>query len=987
MMCSAHRLFGILVLFLAIAPDARAQTIAGTVKDTTGAVMPGVTVEASSPALIEKVRTVVSDGSGQYKIVDLRPGTYVVTFTLQGFSTVVRQGIELTTDFTANVGAELRVGAVEETVTVTGASPLVDVQSVSTQRVLTRDVIDALPTGHNIQAAAVLIPGVTSSGGATSGGRDVGGNTMLQQPSPNFHGSTQSMQLWDGYWLSNVQGTGTGGSTSFYVNDSGTQELSYSTGADSIEVPLNGIAVNMIPKDGGNSFHGVLFTDFTYSPWSASNLTSKLQATGLTNVSKVYHISDFNPGVGGPISRDKLWFYAAFRYQVLDLSIVNSYYDKDPRPWVYTPDTGNPGRDDGSIPNGSGRLTWQASAKDKVSGWYTAQFKKRNHFSLVTGIVPDSLALQKTPYAHASAVRWQRTQTSKLLFEAGFAVGHTLYEELYRPENAGLVAFNDISSGLCYNNYCPGHSEHHGHMEDYKMSSTYVTGSHAFKTGIYIGHGETNLPIDYIGDATLNFSNGVPQSAVLRIPFNPWDGYFPDLGIYVQDRWTFKRATLSGAVRYDSLTEKTLDSTLPASRWNPAQAFTGHEVVQWQNLSPRVGVAFDLFGNGKTALKTNIARYVAPDNANTANANDPQKTIGVTDTRTWTDSSGDFTIYNADGSVQLNELGPSTNRNFGKVIPTTNTQDPSTLDGFGKRGYSWEYQASVQHELAARVAVTAGYYFRWLGNFLATQNTLVTPDSYSGPFCANVPSSPQLPNGGGYQVCGLYDIKPTSLGLVQNNITFANNFGGVKDHYMGFDVNMNARFGNGGFVQGGINQQRRVYDTCNTPILSGTTTPLQVGSPEAVFCHQVFPLRPDVKALASYALPYDIIISGTFQLSTGPNILATWNAPNSVIATGLGRNLAACPATGTCTATKSIQLIEPGTVWGDYLQELDLRLSKRFKVGSLRFRGDLNLYNAFNSDFASTVNTTFSTAANNQFLRPTAVIQGRLFKIGGQIDF
>jgi hypothetical protein len=185
MRSTAYRILVVFVLLLATAPAARSQTIAGTVKDASGAVMPGVTVEAASPALIEKVRAVVSDGSGQYKIVDLRLGTYAVTFTLPGFATVVRQGIELTTDFTANVNAELKVGAMEETITVSGASPLVDVQSVSTQRVLTRDVIDALPTGHNIQAAAVLIPGVTSSGGATSGGRDVGGNTMLQQPSRN----------------------------------------------------------------------------------------------------------------------------------------------------------------------------------------------------------------------------------------------------------------------------------------------------------------------------------------------------------------------------------------------------------------------------------------------------------------------------------------------------------------------------------------------------------------------------------------------------------------------------------------------------------------------------------------------------------------------------------------------------------------------------------------------------------------------------------
>ena len=184
-MSSIVRRVLMVISLLAITPAVWAQSIAGTVRDNSGAVLPGVSVEAASPALIEKVRTAVTDGAGQYKIVDLRTGTYVVTFSLPGFARVERQGIELTTDFTANVNAELKVGGIEETITVSGASPLVDVQSVSTQRVITRDVIDALPTGHNIQAAAVLIPGVTSSGGATSGGRDVGGNTMLQQATPN----------------------------------------------------------------------------------------------------------------------------------------------------------------------------------------------------------------------------------------------------------------------------------------------------------------------------------------------------------------------------------------------------------------------------------------------------------------------------------------------------------------------------------------------------------------------------------------------------------------------------------------------------------------------------------------------------------------------------------------------------------------------------------------------------------------------------------
>jgi hypothetical protein len=228
-----------------LAADLHAQTatIAGSVKDDTGAILPGVTVEASSPALIERARSVTTDGSGEYKIVNLRPGTYSVTFTLPGFSSLRRDGIILTTDFTAGVNAELKVGAVEETITVSGASPLVDIQSVSKQTVITREMIDALPTAHSIQAAGVLIPGVTSTGaGLTGGGRDVGGNTMLQQPTLVFHGSTSSYQYFDGMWMSNLTGTGVGGAISMYVNDAGAQELTYQTVPIRWRFPLRGSA-------------------------------------------------------------------------------------------------------------------------------------------------------------------------------------------------------------------------------------------------------------------------------------------------------------------------------------------------------------------------------------------------------------------------------------------------------------------------------------------------------------------------------------------------------------------------------------------------------------------------------------------------------------------------------------------------------------------------------------------------------------------------
>jgi hypothetical protein len=996
---SLIRLVGAVSLATAMtATAAHAQTIAGVVRDDSGAVMPGVSVEASSPALIEKVRAVTTDGTGQYRIVNLSPGTYTVTFSLPGFSTVKREGVEVSTDFTASINVELKVGALEETVTVSGASPLVDVQSTTRQTVLTREVLDVLPTPRSIQAAGVLIPGVTMSA-TVGGGRDVGGSTKLQQPGLTFHGNGQTIQRWDGFWLSNVQGTGTGGATSFYVNDSGAQELVYSTGAEAMDMATAGLYVNMIPKDGGNKFSGVLFADFTRTGWQSDNLSDALKARGLTNVAKINHISDFNPGVGGPIKKDTVWFYAAYRYEAIDQTVVDSYYDKNPSPYLYEADLSRPGRDNGKIPNQSLRLTWQIGQKDKIQGWFTNQNKYRSHYNITASRTPDATSLQNTPYAQALTVKWTRAQTSRLLLEGGAARGRTLYQELYQPNVIGdpskstdknyvqalqIYSITDQANGKVFSAYENGYSGHGGNMENARVQATYVTGAQDVKVGVMVGHGMSPSPTWWSGDITMTFNNGTPQSVTMRIPSETRNAYWPDLGIYAQDRWSFKRATLTGGIRWDYYVGRVLDGTLPSSRWNPDRFFPGFKVQTWKDFSPRVGIAYDLFGNGKTALKWNIARYVAADGVSTAAANNPQTTVGRTDTRTWTDLNRDYTIYNPDGSLQAAELGPTTNQNFGKVIPSTTTQDSATLNGYNSRGSSIEWQAVVQHALTPRIALTADYYFRYNGNALVTDNTLVTGADFDGPFCITAPRSPDLPDGGGYQVCGLYDVKPASRSLQQNNRTFAKNFGDIVDHYMGYDLSVSARFADGGLIQGGLNAQRRVYDTCNAPGLAVLTgTPVnQVDNPESRFCHQVLPYRPDLKLLASYNLPFALTASGTYQMSSGPMIVALWAAPNSVIAPALNRNLAA-----GLNATKVIQLIEPGSEYAGYQNQLDLRLSRRMTFGRYRARLDANVYNVFNNSYANSINTTFSTTASNQFMRPTAVLAGRLFKIGGQIEF
>src|SRR6476469_6867131 len=282
------------------------SAIAGTVKDTSGAVLPGVTVEAASPVLIEKTRSAVTDGSGQSRIIDLRPGIYTVTFTLAGFATVIREGVDLPATFTANIDASMRVGSLEESITVSGSSPVVDVQSATQQQVLSRELLEAVPTGRNLWGVGATLTGVSLSA------PDVGGTAGMQQTYMAVHGSDRrdnSIQV-DGMVVNGIEGDG---AIQNYFNQGMFEEMSYQTSALGAEVQSSGVRLNMIPKDGSNVFKGSLFWSHTPGAWQSDNFTQELAATGLRAPNRVRRIFDLNPGLGGPILKDKIWFFGTFR--------------------------------------------------------------------------------------------------------------------------------------------------------------------------------------------------------------------------------------------------------------------------------------------------------------------------------------------------------------------------------------------------------------------------------------------------------------------------------------------------------------------------------------------------------------------------------------------------------------------------------------------------------------------------------------------------
>ena len=1067
-------LAGSALALLPLAASAQTSAIAGEVKDASGAVLPGVTVEVTSPALIEKVRTTTTDDSGRYAITNLRPGTYSITFGLPGFNTVQRDGIILESDFTAPINAEMRVGAIEETITVAAESPVVDVQSITARIVMTRDVLDAMPTGRNIQAVGIMIPGTSLSlGGGGALSRDVGGSGNLQQSPLQYRGSNDTVQTVEGMRLNNLcaQGQFSG----VYWNDNSFQEISYVTGADSAEMGQGGMRVNMVPRDGGNSFRGSVFGNYAGESFASDNCQApglnqpcaKSKLSGdltynpnnrLTNVSNIQKIWDFNPVIGGPIKRDRLWFNYTFRHYGVEKTVADSYYDTDPSPYSYVADLNRPAVDDGHIVSNAGRLSIQASAKDKISWYHDHQRKYRDHWGVSANTPPEAAAIQVTPTSFVDVTKWTRTHTNRLLLEAGLGIYDQEYTEIYQPEVTGVTdkvfdlgvirsskvyTLCDNSTGNCQltqgkiSGAWPNPADHFSLLRNVMGAASYVTGTHAFRAGVSFVNGNWRLVSQRTGDAQpIEYSGGTATAVTLRLPTDRRNGIRTDLGIFAQDRWTMNRITLNLGIRFDQFVGESQPSdvlpsripgTLSAGRHyddcpdgiNDAKAGCTGRVQNWKDVSPRVGFSWDVFGDGKTAIKASVARYVAGQNIAVADDVNPVSALGITDRRPWTDLDNNRLPYDAAGNFQLNELAASTaTATFGTNTSTT-SYAPDVLDGWFKRGFNMEYTIAAQHEVMDRVSLNGGYFRRTFGNQTFTDNLSINPSDYDGPFCITAPTNPNLPDGGGYQVCGLYDLKQsvqdeftTRTRITNNLIRFSDDFGGETNLYQGFDVNLDARFANGAFLRGGIGAGARTFDNCNllqagyndAMIAANTFASSEIYPDGTTYCHREYKFRPDAKVSGNYLLPFDILISGAFQFSrgvqtggAGPSLLATWSIPRTNFAPNTplnGHNLQSTlgRALNTGSANKSVQLMREGLDYGrDNLHQLDLRLSKRFRFGRYRARADFDLYNVFNDNWPYTRNAAFSNSGTpptpSAWLRPTNVLQQRFFKIGANIDF
>ena len=972
-------------------------SIAGNVEDTTAAALPGVTVEASSPVLIEGVRTAITDGAGNYQIIQLEPGTYSVTFRLSGFATIVREGIELTSGFTANVSAEMPVGGVEETITVTGASPVVDIQNTRSQTVLTREILDAMPAPQTMMGYTTLTLGASATSPGGEPYVDVGGSKGENTPTLTIHGMRPNdmRQNSDGMNANNLANGG--GRRSYAPNQVEIQEVVLATSSASAETETGGMVLNVVPREGGNSFSTYFSGAFTNEDLQVDNIDDELRGLGLTSVPGVRKVYDWGVGVGGPIVRDKLWFYSANRWWGASEFAPGAFYNKSTDPFHYVPDLNRRGYVNNHTWDVGVRLTWQAAEKHKITFSENRQENCQCSLGVSSRGAPEaSHQLRYIPIFKTQAT-WTAPVSNKLLFEAGFShIKQPLKRFLEQPF-PGAVGIRDLATGLRYAGQHAGFSTSGSAISDkgtldplnQRFSVSYVTGSHNFKVGQQLIEGFQTVHGNIPQQLGYFFLNGVPNRLTQVAGPYLFDIRMRSLGLYAQDQWTLNRLTLNIGLRFDSHKGWAPGGTREAGPFVPAFAYDGvTDIPNFKDVTPRLGVAYDLFGDGRTAFKGSIGRYVGGLGTELAVPNHPLGLIVTTATRSWNDANEDFvTDCDLTSFVANGECGALSNSLFGKTVQNT-FYDKSILEGWGNRPYMWHASLGIQHELRPGLGLDVSYYRTVYGNFIARQNTRVAATDFD-PYCVTAPADARLPGGGGNEVCGLFDVNPASYGSVQTLITSASEFGDQEEKFDGVDIGVNARLGNGGLLRGGVSIGRKTLDTCFlnsrpdiTPVNSSLGTPRSVTTPRvSEHCRIANPWSAgtQVKANGVYPLPWwGLEPSFTFQNLPGKFMGATWSAPNAVIAPSLGRNLSA-----GASRTARVQIIAPSTVFLERVTLLDVRLAKVVNVGGARVKGVLDVYNMFNANTILNENATYGGA----WQRPLTIVAGRLFKFGVQVEY
>jgi hypothetical protein len=1014
---------GLACLF-ALPTAARAQSaFAGVVKDTTGAVLPGVTVEAASPVLIEQVRTVATDANGAYRIENLRPGTYTLTFTLPGFSSVKREGMELQSNFTATINAEMKVGAVEETVTVAGESPVVDVQSNVKAQVLPREVLDAVPSAHTIQSVGQLVVGVTLTA------PDVGGSQAMQQTYFTVHGlgAAQTSVLIDGMIVNGLQGDG---AIQSYLNEGANQEMVYQTGGGNVDSPTGGVKINLVPKEGGNRFSGSLFEGYETKNLQASNGNDFLYSHGVTSLDQIGTYSDTDITQGGPIMKDRLWFFGSGRLFTVNKPIASTVVSDGTSAGAlrcYTnPGTCAQGVDPQHQYSALARFTWQVSPRNKLSAYMDRIHKVRGAAMAPGDDQATSSVRWNSPNYMTATVKWMSTISNRLLIEGGYSTNIERYNNLYaegveKPYgSAEWLATARHFDSTFGRRWVTSNAETGQYPDRYNAqgAASYITGTHSLKFGFQDSWGVFNHTTRANADLYQNYVNGAPSTVTLYdTPIWSAERLNANLGIYGQDVWTLKRVTFTIGGRWEYVKETVIGQPEQIGRFGDVKAFGDIPMPTWKTFSPRTAAVFDLFGNGKTAIRVGYNRFESAATTTLASLYNPSTV--TTASAAWTDLNRDDIAQGSPGCVYLT---PGCEINFVNVPANFGVVSLANPDPNLSRPYVDQYNVGVTHEVIRGVSLSLEWFHNESKQIMERNNVL-RPGTFSNGTVNN-------PNYRAITIFSPIDGTPiTMYDPINATVSRAvqridTNDPSLSQGYNALEFSFNARLPHGARIFGGSATDRTIANTC----AGAATDPnflITIGGVN--YCDQTnstIPWRTQFKLAGTYPLPwYGIIVSGSYQalpgyvLGTSALTAGGAGAPNFTNFSGLGSNMTVtgttryttCPgnsasqgcvvgalmAPGLIGSALSVPLAPPNTELTPRINQVDFSIAKRITIGGIRFDPKIDLFNAFNSSDYYTVRTdppSFTPTAtpgvsSGTYMFPGSILQGRILRIAAVVNW
>ncbi len=683
----------VLGLALMAGSTAEAQqtgVLSGVVRDAQGGVLPGVTVNVTGEALGGAARSTVSTDQGLYSLTGLPPGNYTVAFELTGFTTQTRDGVLVQVNRTTRLDLELTVGGLQETITVSGQTPVVDVSSTVTQTNITKDLYESIPTGRNPWVMAGLVPGVIT------GRLDVGGTEGMQQYNLEAFGSANSQKSFSIDGLKTNWAGGDGGATMQYYGFEMYEEYNMQTASGTAESDVSGVYMNMVTKSGGNRFTSDNNFYFMNDALQGDNIDADLRRrlglgegvqTGAAG-NPIDLSYDWSSTLGGPVVKDRLFFFGALRRWRLDQFQIGAL-NAD----------GSQAIDDNRIENYMGKATWQAAANTRASFMFNRNLKNRFHRRDAPYLFVEDIAttLQDQPaqnyVAQVNQVVGQRGVLD-LRFGRMWGVFPSRYQD-----GATDIAVRDTTRFTRINaaeiqSLNPNHRYQANGNYNYFVPS-WLGGSHDFKAGVQLSWERMAYDRLRNGDILLELRDGTPfQANIANTPIVS-DHKMETWGAFLQDRWVIGRATINVGVRLDGVQGFLPEQSSPAGTYVGERAFPETDIFDYSmSIMPRIGISYDVFGNGQTAIKAYYGRFYNQFGSEIVEAANPNAL--ATQSVVWNDLDGDIRL-------DAGELG---------VVPAFQRGLFPAYDQDADRPYSVEMNVGAEHQLVQNLAVGVSYHRR-----------------------------------------------------------------------------------------------------------------------------------------------------------------------------------------------------------------------------------------------------------------------------------